>query len=470
MGQLHDLSALEQADAIGRGEVSPVELADHYLRRIDALSDSVGAFVTVTSEAATDLALDLATVPPEQRPILHGVPIAIKDLNLTTGVRTTLGSATYADFVPPIDDHVVTLLRAAGTVSLGKTNTPEFGLPCYTEPDVAPPARTPWDLDRSAGGSSGGAAAAVAAGLVPWAQGSDGGGSIRIPASVCGVFGLKPSRGRVSAGPVAGDVTGLAITGPITRTVADAAALLDALAIPIPGDPHWAPPLPAGQTFLAAASRPPGRLRIGRYIDPPVPDAEVHPDCRAAWDLASELLDSLGHDVEDVPMPFPPGLIPMFEVVWSVSSTGVPVDPDREGELRPLTRWLRERGRQQSAPAFLAALSGLQYAARAAIRATAPYDAVLTPTLAQPPALVGGLRNDADPAADFEAQKRFTPFTAVYNMTGQPAVSLPLFWNAAGLPIGVMLVGRQAAEATLLSLSAQLEVARPWRDRHPDMW
>ncbi len=269
---------------------------------------------------------------------------------------------------------------------------------------------------------------------------------------------------------MAGDVTGLAITGPITRTVADAAALLDALAIPIPGDPHWAPPLPAGQTFLAAASRPPGRLRIGRYIDPPVPDAEVHPDCRAAWDLASELLDSLGHDVEDVPMPFPPGLIPMFEVVWSVSSTGVPVDPDREGELRPLTRWLRERGRQQSAPAFLAALSGLQYAARAAIRATAPYDAVLTPTLAQPPALVGGLRNDADPAADFEAQKRFTPFTAVYNMTGQPAVSLPLFWNAAGLPIGVMLVGRQAAEATLLSLSAQLEVARPWRDRHPDMW
>ncbi|MDP9240652.1 MAG: amidase [Actinomycetota bacterium] len=470
MAELHDLSALEQAAAIRRGELSPVELADHYLRRIERLSDSVGAFVTVTAEAATDTALDLAAVPEDQRAALHGVPIAVKDLNLTTGVRTTFGSAVYADFVPPVDDHVVTLLRAAGTISLGKTNTPEFGLPCYTEPEVAPPARTPWDLERSAGGSSGGSAAAVAAGLVPFAQGSDGGGSIRIPASVCGLFGLKPSRGRVSAGPVAGDVTGLAINGPLTRTVADAAALLDALAIPIPGDPHWAPPLPAGQTFLDATVRPPGRLRIGRYIDPPVPGAEVHRDCRTAWESASELLASLGHDVEDVPMPFLPELIPMFEVVWSASANTVPVDPAREDALRPLTRWLRERGQGYSAPDFVRALSGLQFAARGAIGATAAFDVVLTPTLAQPPAEVGGLRDDDDPAADFEAQKRFTPFTAVYNMTGQPAVSLPLFWNDAGLPIGVMLVGRQAAEATLLSLSAQLEAARPWRDRHPAMW
>ncbi|MEP6697682.1 MAG: amidase [Pseudonocardiales bacterium] len=470
MGQLHDLSALEQSAAIGRGEVSPIELTTHYLQRIESLSDSVGAFVTVTPEAAADRALDLAAVPPAERAALHGVPIAIKDLNLTAGVRTTLGSATYADFVPPIDDHLVTLLHEAGMVSLGKTNTPEFGLPCYTEPEVAPPARTPWDLDRSAGGSSGGAAAAVAAGLVPWAQGSDGGGSIRIPASVCGLVGLKPARGRVSGGPLAGDVTGLSVNGPLCRTVADAAALLDVLARPMPGDPHWAPPLPPGETFLSATARPPGRLRIGRYIDPPVPGAQVHPDCRAAWESASDLLASLGHHVEDIALPFGPELITMFEVVWSVSANGAPVDPAREGELRPLTRWLRERGRACSGPQFVRALTGLQYAARGSIRATAAYDAVLTPTLAQPPALVGGLRNDGDPVADFESQKQFTPFTAVYNMTGQPAVSLPLFWSDTGLPIGVMLVGRPADEVTLLSLSAQLEQARPWRDRHPLAW
>lgn len=470
MAVLHELSAFEQAVAIRRGELSAVDLAEHYLRRIERLGDAVGAFVTVTADAALERARALDAMPGDERPALHGVPIAIKDLNLTAGVRTTLGSATYADFVPPIDDHVVTLLRTAGTVSLGKTNTPEFGLPCYTEPAVAPPARTPWDLDRSAAGSSGGAAAAVAAGLVPFAQGSDGGGSIRIPASVCGLVGLKPSRGRVSGGPLAGDVTGLAVNGPLGRTVADVAALLDALAVPMPGDPHWAPPLPAGETFLAAATRPPGRLRIGRFIDPPVPGAQVHPDCRAAWESASALLASLGHEVEDIAMPFGPELIGMFEIVWSVSSNGVPVDPAREGELRPLTRWLRERGRACSGPDFVRALTGLQYAGRGSIQATAGYDAVLTPTLAQPPALVGGLRDDADPAADFEAQKRFTPFAALYNMTGQPAISLPLFWNDARLPIGVMLAGRPTAEATLLSLAGQLEAARPWRDRHPALW
>ena len=484
MPQLHDLTALEQAAAIRRGEVSPVELTEHYLRRIEAASDRVGAFVTVTADTA--LAQAASTQAGSSRAMssravssravsspalpdgpLQGLPIAIKDLNNTAGVRTTFGSAVYADNVPPADDHVVTRLRAAGTISLGKTNAPEFGLPCYTEPDVAPPARTPWDLDRSAGGSSGGAAAAVAAGLVPFAQGSDGGGSIRIPSSVCGLFGLKPSRGRVSSGPIGGDVTGLSGNGPIARSVADAAALLDAMAGPMPGDPHWAPP-PA-HTFLAAASRAPGRLSIGRWAEPPVPGASLHPDCRAAWESASDLLSSLGHEVTDIPPPFGPELIELFEVVWSVSATGVPVDPAREGELRPLTRWLRERGRGYSAPAFMAALIGLQQVARAAVTATEAYDAVLVPTLAQPPAPVGGLRNDADPAADFEAQKRFTPYTAVYNMTGQPAVTVPLCW-VEGLPIGVMLAGRPADEATLLSLSAQLEAARPWRDRHPDLW
>lgn len=472
MPELHDLSALEQAAAVAGGRISPVDLVEHYLRRSDELADRVGAFVTLTADAALNVAraAERSVRGGGALPALHGVPTAIKDLNLTAGVRTTLGCALYSEFVPPADDHVVTLLRAAGTISLGKTSTPEFGLPCYTEPEVAPPARTPWDLDRSAGGSSGGAAAAVATGLLPFAQGSDGGGSIRIPASVCGLFGIKPSRGRISNGPVNGDVSGLGCNGALARTVADAAALLDAMAVPMPGDPHWAPPLPAGQTFLDAASRPPGRLRIGRYIEPAVPDAVVHPDCRAAWEEASALLAELGHEVVDIQGPFGPELIAMFEVVWSVSACGVPVDPAREAQLRPLTRWLRERGRGCSGPQFMGAMAGLQQVARASIGATAAFDAVLTPTLAQPPARIGELRDDADPAADFAAQKRFTPFTAVYNMTGQPAVSVPLHWSAAGLPIGVMLVGRPADETTLLSLSAQLEAARPWRDRHPALW
>ncbi|GAC1326180.1 MAG: amidase [Mycobacteriales bacterium] len=472
MAELHDLTALEQAAAVRRGTVSPVELVEHYLARIEALDAQVGAFITVTPEAARTAAAEAADAVVHEDvsglPPLHGVPTAIKDLNLTAGVRTTFGSAAFADFVPTVDDFVVDKLRAAGTISLGKTNTPEFGLPCYTEPAVAPPARSPWDLTRSAGGSSGGAGAAVAAGLIPFAQGSDGGGSIRIPASACGLFGIKVSRGRISNGPLRGDANGLGWIGPLARTVRDAAAMLDAMAGPMTGDPHWAPP-PA-EPFSAYAGRVPGRLRIGRYRTPVIAAAQVHPDCVAAYDAASDLLDSLGHVVEDVDPPFTAALTPMFKTLWWVGAASVPLEPTLESRLRPLTRYSREEGRRYSGIDYAQAVAALQAAARTAISATTAYDAVLTPTLAQPPAPVGSLRDDDDPAADFEAQTRFTPFTAPYNMTGQPAVSLPLHWTDAGLPIGVMLVGRPADEATLIALSAQLEAARPWAGRHPAMW
>ncbi|MBO0847488.1 MAG: amidase, partial [Nocardioides sp.] len=227
MTQLHDLTALEQGDAVRRGEVSPRELASYYLDR----ADDVGAFVTRTPELALERADSLLPVPEGAAP-LYGVPTAIKDLNLTAGIRTTFGSAAFADFVPTKSDAVAEAIEAAGMVSLGKTNTPEFGSPCYTEPDVAPPAVTPWDHARMAGGSSGGAGAAVAAGLVPVAQGSDGGGSIRIPASCCGLVGLKPTRGRISGYPMYGEITGLATAGTLARTVRDAAALLDVMAGP----------------------------------------------------------------------------------------------------------------------------------------------------------------------------------------------------------------------------------------------
>jgi amidase len=438
-------------------------MVEHHLERIGRLSDSLGAFVTVTADAAR------AAAPQGSGP-LAGVPTAIKDLYATKGVPTSFGSPVFADYVPDWDDDVVRCIAAAGLVSLGKTSTPEFGSPCYTEPEVAPPSRTPYDLERMAGGSSGGAAAAVAAGLVPVAQGSDGGGSIRIPASCCGLFGLKPSRGRVSAGPVYGDPVGLGANGPLARTVRDAAAMLDVMAGPAVGDPFWAPPLPEGETFLDACDRDPGRLRIARFSTPVIAAAEVHPECLRAYDDATRLLEGLGHDVEEIDVPLPAEAVPTFETCWSVLTTLSPIPDGAEHLLRPLTRWLRERGERVSGPEFGLAVGELRRVAAVALQRLAPYDAVLTPTLAQPPLRVGEIRDDADPARDFANQKAFTPFTSAWNLTGMPAASLPLHVTPEGLPVGVMLAARPAEEQLLLSLCAQVEAAAPWHDRRPDCW
>ncbi len=461
MAELHDLTALEQGSAIRAGEVSSAELVEHYLARIERLSDTVGAFVTVTADSAR------AWTPRGDGPLV-GVPTAVKDLNTTAGVVTELGSATMKGYVPDVSDEVVLRLERAGLVSLGKTSTPEFGSPCYTEPDNAPPSRTPWDLDRMAGGSSGGAAAAVAAGLVPVAQGSDGGGSIRIPASCCGLFGLKPSRGRVSGSPMYGDPVGLGTAGPLARTVRDAAALLDVLAGPAVGDPYWAPPPPT--SFLAACDVEPGRLRIARFLTPVIADAPLHPAVVDAYESATRLLVSLGHDVEEIDVPVPPEAVATFETCWAVLTALSVAPPGTEHLLRPLTAWLQERGRAVSGPEFGLAVGEARRIASRAVRTLAPYDAVLTPTLAQPPLRIGEIRDDADPARDFENQKAFTPWTSAWNLTGMPAVSLPLHVSDTGLPVGVMLAGRPAEEHVLLGLSAQLEAAAPWADRRPPCW
>ncbi|MEP6815375.1 MAG: amidase, partial [Marmoricola sp.] len=309
MTELHDLSALEQGAAIRRGETTAAELVDHYLDRIARLSEDLGAFVTVTGDAARRSASTLTGEGP-----LAGVPTAIKDLNQTAGVPTMFGSALLRDFVPDVSDEVVLRIERAGLVSLGKTNTPEFGSPCYTEPDVAPPAVTPYDTSRMAGGSSGGAAAAVAAGLVPVAQGSDGGGSIRIPASCCGLVGFKPTRGVISSAPTYGDPVGLATNGPLARTVRDAAALLDVMAGRAVGDPTWAPVEP----YLVACDHEPGRLRVARFVAPVIAEADVDPECRTAWEHASRLLEELGHEVVDVEVPVPLEAVPVFETCWAV--------------------------------------------------------------------------------------------------------------------------------------------------------
>ena len=474
MADLHDLSALEQAAAVRAREVSPLELVAHHLSRAERLGPALGAFITLTPERALEQARSA-----EQRvlqglddlPPLFGVATAIKDLTSTAGVPTTYGSQAFAGHVPERDAYSVSLLAGAGTISLGKTNTPEFGLCPYTDNDLAGPARTPWAPDRGAGGSSGGAAVAVAAGLVPFAHGTDAGGSIRNPASGCGVVGLKPSRGRVSAGPDEPDAYGRSVQGPIARTVADVAAMLDALAVPMPGDSFWAPPLPPGETFLGHARSDPGSLRIGRHAVP-VSGVPVDPACLSAWEEASKLLADAGHEVCDIEAPFDPETSHYFVILQAVESLAISVDAAGEALLRPVTRQWRELGRVLSAEEYAEAVSLLQLAARRSLEATAAYDIVLTPTLAMIPQPVSFFaeKGKGEPQGNFQRQGRYSAFTAPYNLTGQPAISLPLHWTDEDLPVGVMLAARPAAEATLLALSAQLETARPWASRYPPCW
>ena len=471
VSELHDLSLVEQAAAVRSRQVSPVDLVEHYLQRVDRLNGDVGAFVFVAADQARTAAKDAerAVLDGTALPPLHGVATAIKDLYLTADMPTGFGTGAFAPQSPGIDEAVVTKLRGAGAISLGKTATPEFGAPCYTEPEGHPPARTPWDLSRSAGGSSGGAGAAVAAGLLPAAPGSDGGGSIRIPSSVNGLVGIKTSRGRVSTAPLNSEISGLSVHGPLARTVRDCAALLDAMAGPTTMDWAWPAP-PTTGSFLAACDDEPTGLRIGRYMTPAVPGAVVHPDCVAAYQHASGLLEQLGHHVEDYATTFGPELVALFEDLWSVEFASLPIPADAEDRLRPLTAWLRERGKKLSAVELYNALGSLRLKARQELDHSAKFDAVLTPTLAQPPAKVGGLRDDADPAQDFDNQKRFAPFTAPYNLSGQPAMSIPLHWTNDDLPIGIQLVGRPGDEVTLLRLAAQLEAAEPWAHRKPPCW
>lgn len=461
MAELHDLTALEQGAAIKAGVITSTELIAHYAERIERLNPLLGAFVTTRFDSIAK---------PSEGP-LAGVPTAIKDLNNTAGVRTSYGAALLRDYVPDFSDEVVLRIEAAGMPWIGKTSTPEFGSPCYTEPEGQSPAVTPWDLTRMAGGSSGGAAAAVSAGLVPLAQGSDGGGSIRIPASCCGIVGFKPTRGRVSGAPMYGDITGLACIGPLGRTVADVGAFLDVMAGRAIGDPSWVPE--PSSTFLHAARSPlTRRLKIARLVQPVIAETSVHPESAMAWENASILLESLGHEIVDIEPPMPIEAVPTFETCWAVltglSTAGL--NADQRAQLRPLTRWLGERGEAIGGPAFGLALGELRRIAARTLQTLVPYDAILTPTLAEPPLPVGALRDDADPASDFEAQKRFTPWTSMWNVTGSPAVSLPLHWTSDGLPVGVMLAMAPGEDAALLQLAAQVEAASPWSDRKPPCW
>ncbi len=464
---LHDLTALEQATAIRRGEVSAVELTEHYLRRSEQVE---GAFVVLTPDLALEQAraADAAVADGTASGDLFGVVCPVKDLHFMVGANARMGSAVF-DLPSYEDDYVVKAMRDAGLVFTGKTSTPEFGLPCYTEPDpaVCPPARCVWDRERTAGGSSGGAAVAVAAGLAPVAHGSDGGGSIRIPAAANGLVGIKPSRGRVSNGPIRDPIGDLVTSGPLARTVADAAALLDVMAVEFPGDPFHAPPS-AG--FRAAAGTPAEKMRIAFTTEPIITDVAIDPHSVRAVEQTASWLEGLGHTIEPISRPFGPDLVAQFEAVWFTLALLTPVMPEDEDRLEPLTRHLRERGRGVSGLDLAMAVTLLRIQTRATLAQWAQYDAVLMPTVNGPAPLVSEIVDREDPGRDFENQKRWAAFTAAFNMTGQPAMNLPLHWTPDGLPIGVMLVGAMFAEEKLIRLSAQLEQAHPWHDRKPVAW
>ncbi|MFB9924743.1 amidase [Amycolatopsis halotolerans] len=450
-----DLTLAELAAAVRAREVSPVELAEEYLARIDRGNDRIGAYLAVDHEGALATAREaeaLVRSGVRDLPMLCGVPVSVKDTCLVKGLRYTAGSKVFADRVAEVDAAVVTQLRRAGMVVLGKTNAAEFGCSSYTETAFGA-ARNPHDLTRTAGGSSGGAAASVAAGLAPAAHGSDGGGSVRIPAACCGLVGIKPTRGRVSPAP-GPDSAGLATAGPIARTVADAALLLDAMSTARPGDTHQLPPVPAGH-FANSAERDPGRLRIGVIRG----SASDDPWCRRACEDTVALLADLGHDVAYAAPTDPDDYREEFAVVWALLACSVPVPAEREQDLLPLTRWLREKARGYDVVAFMSALVSMQATARRIASRYDRFDVVLSSATAALPPLVGGLVDD-DPAQTFENMLEFHPLTPLANITGQPSLTVPALRTPGGLPAGVLLTGRYGAETTLISVAAQLERAK----------
>lgn len=443
----------ELAAALRRGDTTSVDLVTRSLERIEADSERLGAFLTVTAETALEAAAVVDATPIEERPEFAGIPLAIKDLTATAGVRTTMGSVLMRDHVPDRDANIVTRVKQAGFVSVGKTNTPEFGLSSYTDNDLIGPARTPADPTRSAGGSSGGAAAAVAAGMVPVALGSDGGGSIRIPASCCGLVGLKPSRGRISAGPDSPTWSGLATDGALTLSVRDAALMLDVLAGPHPGDSRiW--PVPE-HSFREALTRDPGRLRIATWTTPHLSRAEASPAAIAAVGVARERLAALGHEIVEIENPWPASLQPQFNTIWSAGMAAAPIPPEAVDQLRLNTRFWFAKGGEASAPELASALSFVELTTGAVNASLADFDLFLTPTLALPPPPVEWFNESGDPREDLYRELQFTPYTALMNMSGQPAISLPLHQHD-GLPIGVMLAGHVGADALVLQAAAQL--------------
>jgi Asp-tRNA(Asn)/Glu-tRNA(Gln) amidotransferase A subunit family amidase len=459
------------ADLVRRKEVKPDELLEAAISRIDAINPGINAVVTkMYDEARKTIARGLPDGP------FTGVPFLVKDLGATyAGVRNTSGSKLFADYVPDFDNELVKRYKKAGLVTLGRTNTPEFGLNVSTESALLGPARNPWNTERSTGGSSGGSGAALAARMVPIAHGNDGGGSIRIPSSCCGVFGMKPCRGRTPVGPEFGEEwEGFAIDHALSITVRDNAALLDATSAPDTGAPYGIP-APA-RPFLEEAGAKPEKLRIAFFTRGAA--AVTHPDCVAAVEDAARLCENLGHEIEEASPKI--DYEPLTEAFLLIIAAHMAAGLDQAGQLlgkkvtadrvEPWTWSLAQRGWKASAADFANTKAIVNTTTRTVGDFLTQYDVILTPTLGAPPHKLGYL-DTVNLSHEVMARRLldFIPFTWLHNVTGLPAMSVPLHWNAQGLPVGVQFAGRYADEATLYRLAGQLEEARPWRDKIPAM-
>jgi amidase len=456
------IEAHELRELVLKKELRPREVAEFFIARVEKLNPKLGAFMTVTRERALADAdrIEKMSEAEQRRALMFGVPYSIKDLNWTKDIKTSMGSKNYENFMPPADDEIVIKMRNAGGILLGKTTTPEFGGRPTTEGGLCPPARNPWNLEHTAGGSSGGAGSAVAAGLGPLAQGSDGGGSIRIPSACCGLVGIKPSRGRISMSPVAGEAwAGFATFGPMARSVRDAATMLDVMHGNVVGDPYWAPePI---TSFKAALEIPPKHMRIGMITKTSL--AKVDPETIAALESAAKTFEDMGHRVE--PISTDPGGR-MRDIVMALICAGVGSVPVTDVKLMdPVVRELWETGQKMTAAQYIGIVTQMHNMSREIVQELAPYDAVITPVTSRPAVRLGTL--PSHPSKYLTELPEWIPFTFAFNATGQPAMSVPNGFSKQGLPLAMQIVGRQTDEVTIIGLAAQFEKARPWNDKHP---
>lgn len=468
--ELAGMDATAQAALVRERQVTPIDLVEAGIARAERVNPELNAIVTpLYEEARRAAAGDLPEGP------FTGVPFLVKDIIASyAGAPMTSGSMFMKDYVPAFDSELVTRQKKAGLVTIGKTNLPEFGILPTTEPRFFGPCRNPWDTSRSTGGSSGGSAAAVSAGVVPMAHANDAGGSIRIPASCCGVFGLKPTRARNSLAPVGDLMSGLVAEHAVTRSVRDSAALLDATRGPVPGDPYWAPP-PA-RPFIEEVGADPGTLRVGLVLEDPT-GGQVGLDCvRAVKDVAG-LLEGLGHQVVgELTVDFDvQTVVQSFTAVYSAgnawavdSGAALTGKTPASEEFEPLTWALFEMGHRLDAPGYITAVTALQAISARVQEIFLDYDVVLMPTITEPPFPLGSFEGPpGNPLFGLIRAAGIVPFTTIGNFSGLPAMSVPLYWNAEGLPVGTMFYGRFGDEATLFRLAAQLEQARPWAGRKP---
>jgi len=492
------------AELVRKKQVKPSELLEEAISRIDRFNGDRNSGLNAVICKMYDEAREVADGDLPDGPF-KGVPFLLKDLDMAyAGVPLTNGSRFFKDNIPDHDSELIRRYKAAGVITLGKTNLPEFGLAPVTEPDLFGPARNPWDLTRTTGGSSGGAAAAVAARMVPLAHASDGGGSIRIPSSCCGLFGMKPTRGRTPMGPDFGELwRGYHCDHVVTRSVRDSAAMLDATAGPDPGPPYYAPP--PEESFLSQVDKDPGKLRIG-YTDEFIIETNLDATCREGLNSTIQLCESLGHELADIKPElqkmgerFSADAISRAFIVLVFSEIRAFLQDSAASMGRRLSRqdfedvtWvIYLLGKQYSASELSRAMNLIQLAGREIGELFSRYDVVLTPTLAQPPVEIGALKLKGLMATAMKCLGflragwilkqainlkfsllsdmffSFMPYTPVFNATGQPAMSVPLYWSEAGLPIGMQFAGRYADEATLFRLAGQLERARPWVERRP---